>query len=267
MVEEEEEEDEKPSEPACPWEVACTAAAFVTLRLPLRCCLCWFSNEEPLLLYIPQVTGEEELRPRTSTLPDRDEGLLPLLLQLSGTRPQFFSVPSLDVLRICLNLFHACPLEAGLTLMTGGRTAGGGSRGRLMAEGSARGHRVRASMQAPGAMASRSWACTRGPAGTATRAPGRRANGMASGWRARAAGSTEASGRRGSKVATGSWRAQPVAPATKGRGATGCRMDTAPRPTRTEVRMSHSGPLQGLRAEPLAYFEPSVARLQSRLHK
>ena len=32
----EEEEDEKHSEPACPWEAACTAAAFVTPDPPLR---------------------------------------------------------------------------------------------------------------------------------------------------------------------------------------------------------------------------------------
>ena len=32
----EEEEDEKHSEPACPWEVACKAGAFVTPDLPLR---------------------------------------------------------------------------------------------------------------------------------------------------------------------------------------------------------------------------------------
>lgn len=32
----EEEEDEKHSEPACPWEAACTAAAFVTPDSPLR---------------------------------------------------------------------------------------------------------------------------------------------------------------------------------------------------------------------------------------
>lgn len=130
-----------------------------------------------------------------------------------------------------------------MTLMTGGRTAGGGSRVRPMAEGSARGPRVRASTPAPGVTASRSWACTRGPAGTATRAPGRRASGMASAWRARAAGSTEGSGRRGSKVATGSWRARPAGPGTRGRGATGCRMDTALKPTPTEVRqlkLNHS---------------------------
>lgn len=32
----EEEEDEKHSEPACPWEAACTAAAFVTPDPSLR---------------------------------------------------------------------------------------------------------------------------------------------------------------------------------------------------------------------------------------
>ncbi len=90
--------------------------------------------------------------------------------------------------------------------MKGGRTAGGGSRVRPMAGGSARGPRVRVSMPVPGATALRFWVCTHGPVGTTTRAPGRRVSGMVSEWRARAAGSTEGNGHRGSKVATGSWR-------------------------------------------------------------
>lgn len=121
--------------------------------------------------------------------------------------------------------------------MTGGRTAGGGNRGRPMDEGSAQGPRVRASTQVPGVMALRSWACTRGPVGTATKALGHKASGMASGWRARAVGSTEESGRRGSKVAMGSWRARPVEPDMRGLGAMGCRMDMALKPTLMEVRL------------------------------
>lgn len=124
-----------------------------------------------------------------------------------------------------------------MTLMMGGRTAGGGSRGRPTVEGSAQDPRVRASTRAPGVMASRSWVFIRGPAGTATRAPGHRASAMALEWRAKAAGSTEGSGHRGSKVATGSWRARPAGPGTRGRGATGCRMVTALKPTLTEVRL------------------------------
>lgn len=125
--------------------------------------------------------------------------------------------------------------------MMGGRTAGGGSRVRPMAEGSAQGPRVKGSMQGPGAMALRSWACTRGPVGTTTRAPGLKASGMVSEWRARAAGSTEGSGHKGSKVAMGSWKAQPAGPATKGHGAMVCRMDTALKPTLMEVRLQNMG--------------------------
>lgn len=123
-----------------------------------------------------------------------------------------------------------------MTLMMGGRTAGGGSRARPMAEGSARDPRARASMRGPGAMASRSWASTRGPVGTVTKGPGRKASGMVWVWRARAAGSIEASGRRGSKVAMGSWRARPAVPAMKELGAMVCRMDMALKPTLMEVR-------------------------------
>lgn len=121
--------------------------------------------------------------------------------------------------------------------MMGGRTAGGGTRVKPMAEGSARGLRVRASMQEPGATVLRFWACTRGPAGTASRAPGHRASGMASEWRARAAGSTEGNGHRGSKVAMGSWRVRPVGPGMRGHGAMVCRTDTALKPTLMVVRL------------------------------
>lgn len=121
--------------------------------------------------------------------------------------------------------------------MTGGRTAGGGSRVRPMAEGSAQDLRVRVSTRGPGAMASRSSACTHGPVETATRGRGHRANGMASEWRPRVAGSTEGSGRRGLKVDMGSWRARPVGPGMRGHGAMGCRMDMALKPILMEVRM------------------------------
>lgn len=129
-----------------------------------------------------------------------------------------------------------------MTLMMGGRTAGGGNRVRPTAGVFAQGPRVRASMPGHGATASKSWACTRGPAGTAIRVPGRKVSAMASAWRARAAGSTEESGRRVLKAVTGSWRAQPVEPGTRGRGATGCRMATAPKPTPMEVRLTLDSP-------------------------
>lgn len=121
--------------------------------------------------------------------------------------------------------------------MMGGRTAGGGSRVKPMAEGFARGPRVRASTQELGATVLRFWACTRGPAGIATRAPGHRASDMALEWRARVAGSTEGNGHRDSKVATGSWRVRPVGRGMRGRGATVCRTDMALKPTLMVVRL------------------------------
>lgn len=187
------------------------------------------------MFYILKVTGEQESGGLTSTPPDPNKASSLFAPSESNQALVFFLF--LDILRICLNLFHACPLEAGLTLMMGGRTAGGGSRVRPTVEGFARDPRVRASTRALGVMASKSWVFIRGPAGTATRAPGRRASGTALEWRAKAAGSTEGSGHRGSKVATGSWRARPVGPGTRGRGATGCRMVTALKPTLMEVRL------------------------------
>lgn len=122
--------------------------------------------------------------------------------------------------------------------MMGGRTAGGGSRVRPTDVGSALDPRVRGSTLGPGVTVLRSWACIRGPAGTATRVPGRRANGTASAWRAKADGSTEGSGLRGSKVVMGSWRARSAGPGMRGYGATVCRMDTGQKPTLMEVRIA-----------------------------
>lgn len=145
--------------------------------------------------------------------------------------------------------------------MMGGRTAGGGSREKPMAEGSAQDHRVRESMQGPGATALKSWACTRGQAATATREPGRRASGMASELKARAAGSTEGSGRRGSKAAMDNWRARPAAHAMRGRGAMVCRMDTALKPTLTEVRLIICNRSATLPSEflPISFFRPNIS--------
>lgn len=143
-----------------------------------------------------------------------------------------------DILRICQNLFHACPLEAGLTLMMGGRTVEGGSRARPTGGGSARVPRARASTPGHGAMASRSWGCTPGPAGTVTRAPGHRASATASAWKAKAGGTTGASGHRDSKAVMGSWRAQAAGRSTRGPGATVYRTDMALRHTPMEVSIN-----------------------------
>lgn len=121
--------------------------------------------------------------------------------------------------------------------MMGGRTVVGGNRVRLMAGGSARVPRARANMPGPGAMDLKFSECTRGPAGTVLKEPGRRAKGTASVWKAKGGGNTRVNGRRGSKAGTGSWKAPAVVLVTRAPGAMACRMDTAQRPTPTEVRI------------------------------
>lgn len=158
----------------------------------------------------------------------------------SARRPLLLT--PLDVLNICQNLFHACPLEAGLTLMMGGRTVEGGNRARRMAGGSARGPRARANTPGPGATDSKFSECTRGPVGTATKELGRRARGMALVWRAKGGGNIGGNGRKGSKAGMASWKAPAAVLVTKAPGATGCRMDTAQRPTRMEVSMKFVSP-------------------------
>ncbi len=120
--------------------------------------------------------------------------------------------------------------------MMGGRTVEGGNRARRMAEGSARVPRARGSMRGPGAMDSKFLEFTLGPAGTVTKEHGRRARGMALERRAKGGGSTRGNGHKGSKADTGNWKALAAVPVMKAPGATAYRMDTAQRPTRTEVR-------------------------------
>lgn len=138
--------------------------------------------------------------------------------------------------KIWLNLFHACPLEAGLTLMMGGRTVEGGNRARLTGEGFVRAHRDRGNTPEPGAMGSKFWEFTLGPVGTATEEPGLRERGMALAWRAKGGGSIRENGHKGSREGTGSWKAL-VDPDTKAPGAMDYKMDMDRRHTRMEVRI------------------------------
>lgn len=141
-----------------------------------------------------------------------------------------------NLLRICQNLFHACPLEAGLTLMMGGRTVAGGSRARLTAEGSAQVPRARGNTQGPGAMDLRFLECTPGPVGTVIKERGRRERGMASVWRPKASGSTRGSGHKDSRVATEGWKASAAGLVMKGPGVMAYRMVMVLRHTLMEVR-------------------------------
>lgn len=141
-----------------------------------------------------------------------------------------------EVWGICQNLFHACPLGAGSTLMMGGHTAAGGKTARPTGTASAPGPRGRASTPVPGATASRWWVSTPGLVETPTRAPGHRASAMALEWKTRASGSTRASGHMDLRDAMAYVRALRAAPSMRAPGTTDCRMDTAPRPTLTEVR-------------------------------
>lgn len=113
----------------------------------------------------------------------------------------------------------------------------GGNRARLTGEGSARARRDRGNTPEPGAMGSRFWEFTLGPAGTVTEGPGLRERGMASAWRAKGGGSIRANGHKGSRGGTGSWKA-PVDPDTKAPGAMAYKMDMDRRHTRMEVRIT-----------------------------
>lgn len=81
------EEDEKHSEPACPWEAACTAAAFITpnpslrLRLLLRHvgCVLLILTQEPGVVS-SELTDGRESGPCTSTLPGSNKASSLLLL-------------------------------------------------------------------------------------------------------------------------------------------------------------------------------------------
>lgn len=123
-----------------------------------------------------------------------------------------------------------------MTLMMGGRTVEGGSRARLMAEGSAQGPRARGNTQGPGAMDLRFLECIPGPVGTVIKEPGRRGKGTASVWRPKASGSTRGSGRKDSRVAMGGWKASAVGLVMKGPGVMAYRMVMGLRRTLMEVR-------------------------------
>lgn len=141
-----------------------------------------------------------------------------------------------EVWGICQNLFHACPLGAGSTLMMGDHTVEGGKRERPTAMASARDPRAKASTRARGATALRWWVSIPGPVGTPIKGHGRKASGMALELKTRASGFTKVSGHMDLRGATVCGRAREQAASTRVHGTTDYRMDMERRRTLMEVR-------------------------------